>query len=324
VSDAPPKPPPPPPPKPLPRQSTLSPAGQGDKVLFGHYEIVSIIGRGGMAAVYRAVDLHRGWTVAVKRILPQHVTNQVYVARFLNEAELCQQLSHPNIITVYESGVLQGIHYIAMEFLDGRDLAQVIKRCAERGVRLPVDFAVFLAHSLLLALDCAHTARDKEGYPLGIVHCDVSPSNLFISRTGEIKLGDFGIARSASGTASEVVEGKPYYLSPEAIAGFVTPEADLWAAAATLYELLTLHKPFTGKNPDEVFAAICKARPVPVRSLRPDVPEPLSALVSRALSPKPGQRFGTAAAFASALEGQYDERIGTPLAIAAVVRGMFG
>lgn len=324
MPDAPPKPPAPPIPKPIPRQGTLSPQAQGDKVLFGHYEIVSIIGRGGMAAVYRAVDLNRGWTVAVKRILPEHVTNQVFVARFLHEAELCQQLSHPNIITVYESGVLQGIHYIAMEFLDGRDLAQVLRRCAERRIWLPVHFAVYLARTLLSALACAHDAKDPQGFPLGIVHCDVSPSNLFISRTGEIKLGDFGIARSTSGTASAVVEGKPYYLSPEAVAGYVTQEADLWAAAATLYELLTLQKPFTGKGPDEVFAAIVKARPTPVHRVRPDVPPALSELVSRALAPKPKDRFRHAAEFARALAPHDDERIGTPLAIAAVVRGLFG
>jgi serine/threonine-protein kinase len=281
-----------------------------------------------MATVYKAVDLapqRPGRTVAIKRLLPEYAADPTYLSRFLHEAALCQQLTHPNIVSVYESGELEGIHYIAMEYVDGRDLAQILRRCKELEVQLPVDFAVYLARMLLEALDGAHRACGSDGRPLGIVHCDVSPSNLFISRTGEIKLGDFGIARSADAGASlDLVEGKPSYISPEVLDGRITAQADLWAAAATLYELLTLQKPFKGASPSEVFAAILSARHAPVRKLRPEVSKPLSALVDRALSKHPGKRFQTAAEFSEALRPQYDERIGTPLAIAALVRGMFG
>ncbi|MBI5544558.1 MAG: serine/threonine protein kinase [Deltaproteobacteria bacterium] len=310
------------------RGGSPSPGSSGGGIRFGHYEVSSLIGRGGMAAVYRGTALEgrwRGRPVAIKRLLPELVKDEAYVTRFLREAALSQQLSHPYIVTVYESGIVDGAHFIAMELVDGRDLAQVIRRCADLGIRLPVDFAVFLAHVLLEALESAHQAQGPDGTPLGIVHCDVSPSNLFISRTGDIKLGDFGVARSAAaGHSTEIVAGKPYYLSPEVIDGRVGPEADLWAAAATLYELLTLHRPFAGERAEEVFEAICHGRRRPVRELRPEVPEPLAALLERAFSPSTRRRFPTAASFAQELEAHYDERVGTPLGIAAVVRGLFG
>lgn len=291
------------------------------------YRLEARIGRGGMCEVYRATALAGPWegrVVAIKRLLPDMAGNPQAIERFITEADISILLRHPHIVEVVEAGEMAEGYFIAMEHIEGRDLAAILERCRGKKIHLPVDFSVYVVSAILSALEYAHEALSPRGEPLGIVHCDVTPGNVFISRNGEIKLGDFGIARSTSGTASEVVEGKPYYLSPEAIAGYVTAEADRWAAAATLYELLTLHKPFTGKDPDEVFAAICRAKPTPVRALRPDVPEALSALVARALAPKPAQRFPTAAQFAGALEAHYDERIGNPLAIAAVVRGMFG
>ena len=212
-----------------------------------------------------------------------------------------------------------------MELLDGCDLAQIIRRCTELGIRMPVDFAVYLTHVLLDALGAAHLAKGPAGEPLGIVHCDVSPSNLFISRTGEIKLGDFGIARSATaGTTIEIVAGKPHYLSPEVLDGRVTFEADLWAATTTLYEMLTLQKPFEGDTPVEVFNAICHGKYRPLREVCKDVSPALSKLVDRAFSPRPKRRFPDAQSYAAALAAHYDERVGTPLAIAAVVRGLCG
>jgi serine/threonine-protein kinase len=158
------------------------------------------------------------------------------------------------------------------------------------------------------------------------VHCDVSPSNVFISRVGEVKLGDFGVARVRvkSGVRDAVIAGKPYYLSPEATAGEVTHAVDLWATAVVLFELLTLERPFQGNSPQEVFAAIRAGRRAGVRTRRPEVTAGLEAVVDRALAADPRVRFPTAAAFAEALEPHCDERIGTPLAIAALVRGLFG
>ncbi|MGC4121894.1 MAG: serine/threonine-protein kinase [Myxococcales bacterium] len=289
-------------------------------VRFAHFEVHSLIGRGGMAEVFRGVDLEgprRGWPVAIKRLLPEFARDETYVRHFLREAALCQTLSHPHIVTLYESGTWEGVHYIAMELLDGRDLAQVLRRCAERHILLPVDFAVYLTRVLLEALDGAH-AR-------GIVHCDVSPSNLFISRTGEIKLGDFGVARTAlAGESTALVAGKPYYVSPEALDGRVDLRADLWAASVTLYELLTLEWPFTGASVDEVLKSIVYGRYRAARRVRRDLPRALSKLLDRALSPRPDRRFASARELSEALRAHHDELVGTPLAIAAVVRGLFG
>jgi serine/threonine-protein kinase len=187
---------------------------------------------------------------------------------------------------------------------------------------------VYLGKVLLEALSYAHHATGPGGEPLGIVHCDVSPSNLFISRVGEIKLGDFGVARVRVGGTlqggSDEVLGKPYYLSPESLRGDIGPVADLWAATVVLYELLTLERPFTGSTPEEVFGHIRAGRYRPLRSLRPEVPEALEAVIARAFAAGPEARFPSAEAFAQALTPHYDERVGTPLAIAAVVRGLFG
>lgn len=297
--------------------------------VFGNYEILSVLGKGGMAEVYRArvrSGPREGWTVALKRLQPALTRDPESVTLFAREAQLSKQLHHPNIVTVLDAGEMEGIYFIVMELVDGRDLGQILRRCKVRGIPLPLDFAVYLGKVLLEALAYAHTAAGPTGEPLGIVHCDVSPSNLFISRVGEIKLGDFGVSRvlvDGKLQGGEVL-GKPYYLSPESLLGEVSPEADLWAATVVLYELLTLERPFLGGSPDEVFAAIWSRQYRPLRELRPDVPEALEAVVDRAFSAKPAERFPTAEEFAHALTPHYDERVGTPLAIAAVVRGLFG
>jgi serine/threonine-protein kinase len=171
---------------------------------------------------------------------------------------------------------------------------------------------------LLLALSSAHE--------LGIVHCDVSPSNLFVSRMGEFKLGDFGVARSAAAGAAggKVVAGKVHYASPEFARGEVSAAADLWAANAVLYELLTLERPFQGTTAEAVLDSIGRFRYRPPSELRPGISESLEAQIVRAFEKKPALRFPDAFEFAWALFGHYDERIGTPLAIAAVLRGLFG
>jgi eukaryotic-like serine/threonine-protein kinase len=214
--------------------------------------------------------------------------------------------------------------------VDGKDLGAILERCRTRDILLPVDFSVFLVSQLLDALEYAHNARGPSGRRLGIVHCDVSPGNVFISRLGEIKLGDFGIARvralESHGHAREAgVWGKPYYLAPEALLGeSPTPATDLWASAVILYELLTDKRPFHGHTLDELSAAIELARPDSPGDLRPGLPSGLAEVVLTALDHERLRRFGTAREFRSALRPFCDDRIGTPMAIASVVRGLFG
>lgn len=302
---------------------------------FGNYEILSLLGKGGMAEVYRAriVEGPRaGWEVALKRLHPHLSRDKGSIDLFTVEADLSRALEHPNIVKVLEVGVERGVYFIAMELVDGRDLGQLLRKCRDRGIPLPVDFAVFLIRTLLDALAYAHAAVGRDGHPLRLVHCDISPSNLFISRTGEIKLGDFGVARVRAGAlplppeqgVEAEVLGKPYYVSPEALRGEVSQLSDLWAANVMLYECLTLSRPFQGEDPDEVFASIREGRFSPVRDVRPEVSEALAAVVARGFERRREDRHESAAQFAEALAPHCDERIGTPLAIAAVVRGLFG
>jgi serine/threonine-protein kinase len=296
---------------------------------FGHYEILAPLGKGGMAEVVRARTLDGPWAgteVAIKRLLPQLARAPEYVELFAKEAELSIALRHPNIVQTVDVGSIGNVAYMAMEWVDGRDLGQVLRRCRKQGIWLPIDFAVYLTRVLLDALEYAHRAESASGTPLHLVHCDVSPSNVFISRVGEVKLGDFGVARVRvkSGVRDAVVAGKPYYLSPEATAGEVTHGVDLWATAVVLFELLALERPFQGADPTQVFNAIRSGKRARVREKRPEVSPGLEAVLERALAQDARKRFATAADFSAALEPHHDERIGTPLAIAALVRGLFG
>lgn len=294
---------------------------------FGNYEIQALLGRGGMAEVFRARVLsgpRAGWDVALKRLMPKLAADPEYVDQFTSEADLSRFLDHPNIVRVFEAGVLEDVYFMEMEWVDGRDLGQVLRRCKSRGIPLPVDFAVFLARTLLEALAYAHEAKGPTGRPLEIVHCDVSPSNLFISRTGEIKLGDFGVARArVGGGVVGSLHGKPYYVSPEVQDGEITPEADLWATTVTLYELLTGERPFAGTTADQVFEAIRERRYRPASQLRPELSPELDQIIDRGFAKDRAARFSSARDYADALAPLYDERIGNPLAIAAVVRGLF-
>lgn len=293
----------------------------------GNYEILRLLGKGGMAEVFRVRAIagrYKGRELALKRLLPALRKDEEAVRLFTAEAELSRHLHHPNIVQVLDVGHDADDIYIVMDFIDGRDVAQIIKRCRQTNVPWPVDFALYLARVLLEALDYAHHAKGPTGKPLGIVHCDVSPSNFFVSRTGELVLGDFGVARSLIEVGPDQVMGKPFYLSPEAVSGHLNATIDLWAVAVTLYELLTLQRPFLGKTAPEVFQAIRSSTYIPVRNLRPEVPAIVEGLVARAFDVDPAMRFQTAREFADAIAPLYDERVGTPLAIAAVVRGLFG
>lgn len=293
----------------------------------GNYEILRLLGKGGMAEVFRVRATggrYAGRELALKRLLPSLRKDEEAVRLFTAEAELSRHLHHANIVQVLEVGSDADDIYIVMDLIDGRDVAQIIKRCREKKVPWPIDFALYLSQVLLEALDYAHNAKGPTGKPLGIVHCDVSPSNFFVSRTGELVLGDFGVARSLIEVGPDQVMGKPYYLSPEAVEGHLSASVDLWAVAVTLYELLTLQRPFLGKTSAEVFNAIRASRYIPVRELRPDAPAKVEGLIARAFDVDPAMRFQTAREFADEIRALYDERIGTPLAVSAVVRGLFG
>jgi serine/threonine protein kinase len=295
------------------------------------YRIDALIGKGGMAEVYRAVALsgrRAGREVAVKRLLPDLAKVPGYVHLFEQEAEVTRRLRHPGIVEVIETGIAGGTPFIVMDYVDGKNLRQILAQCAARSILLPVDFAVYVAHVVSEALAHAHEGKDEAGRPLGIVHCDVSPSNVFISRLGEIKLGDFGVALragAAPGGPASGAFGKIQYLSPEQIRGAPpTRRSDIFALGAVFFELLTNAPVFPGDDVNEIGQRILKGKLRAPSELRPELPFELDAMVLRCLSPDPADRYPSAAAFAAEVATRYDPAIGTPLAIAAVVRGLFG
>ncbi len=293
------------------------------------YAIQALIGKGGMAEVYLATVLsgpRAGQAVAVKRLLPELARDPGYVALFDQEAEITRRLRHPGIVEVIETGVAGGTPYIVMDYVDGRNLRQILGQCAARSILLPIDFGAYVAHAVSEALAHAHAGKDQAGRPLGIVHCDVSPSNVFISILGEIKLGDFGVALTpGAGRAGAGAFGKIHYLAPEQLRGErPTPRTDIFALGAVFFELLTNEPEFPGRRIDEVGQRILSGRLRAPSELRPEVPFELDEMVLRCLSPDPADRFPSAAAFAAEIGARYDPAVGTPLAIAAVVRGLFG
>lgn len=294
---------------------------------FGNYEILSLIGRGGMAEVYRAQAAsgrHAGKGVALKRLLPAHAQDLAYVDLFTGEADLGRWLDHPNIVRLLDAGVIDETYFIAMEYVDGRDLASILYRCQELRVVLPVEFAVYIANCILEALAYAHAAFSPTGTHLRLVHCDVTPSNVFVSKTGEIKLGDFGVARARAVVGDGQSYGKPSYLAPEQIEGVeVNPRVDLWAAAVILYEMLAGRRPFRGESPERIAEEILKARPVPLPDLRPEVPQGLWEALDTAFQRDPEARFQTAEYFLEALEPFANPQMGNALGISSVVRGLF-
>jgi serine/threonine protein kinase len=293
------------------------------------YALEALVGKGGMAEVYRAVPRagpSAGRAVAVKLLLPELARDAAYVALFQQEAALTRRLRHPAVVEVLEAGFAGGTPFISMEYVDGRNLKEILAQCATRRILLPVDFAAYVAHVIAQALAYAHEGRDGEGRPLGIVHCDVSPSNVFISRLGEIKLGDFGVALTMGArSAGQGAFGKIHYLAPEQIRGErPTARSDLFALGAVLFELLTNTRAFPGRDVNEVGQRILAGERRPPSALRAEVSPALDALVASCLELDPARRVPSASAFAAAIAARYDPAIGTPLAIAAVVRGLFG
>jgi len=293
------------------------------------YDLTALAGRGGMAEVWRATAREgplAGRVVAVKRLLPELAADPEYVELFQREAAVTRRLHHPAVVEVLDAGVADGAPYLVMDYVDGKNLREVLAQCTGRRILLPLDFGAYLGHVLAQALDHAHAGVDRQGVPLHLVHCDVSPSNVFISRLGEVKLGDFGVTLTpgaAKGGAGAL--GKIHYLAPEQIRGQpVGPRTDLFALGAVLFELLTDQKAFPGATVDEVGQRILRGALRAPSEVRPEVPFELDALVLRCLAPRDEDRWESAAALAAELATRYDPAVGTPLAIAAVVRGLFG
>src|SRR5262245_32550917 len=192
---------------------------------FGRYQLLERLAIGGMAEVFRAkISSSHGFekVLVIKRILPHLAADPSFVAMFIDEAKLTAQLTHPKIVQILDFGDVAGQYFIALEFVDGFDALALLRTCAQKRVHIPRPLAVFVISEMLEALDYAHNARDMEGKTMHIVHRDISPSNIFISKRGDVKLGDFGIAhaqRRESKTQAGTLKGKYGYMSPEQVSG---------------------------------------------------------------------------------------------------------
>ena len=269
---------------------------------FGQYEILERIASGGMAELYKAKRTGvEGFQkiVAIKKILPHLADDEEFVTMFADEAKLAAQLNHPNIIHIYDLGKIQaGGYFIAMEYVDGRDLRAIQQAGRELGVPLPVPLAVYIASKVASALDYAHRRRDAEGHELNIVHRDVSPQNILISYEGDIKLCDFGIAKAASKaskTQSGALKGKIQYMSPEQAWGKpIDRRSDLFSLGVVLHELLTGERLFHGDTDINILEKVRVAEIAPPSRANPEVPQNLDAVVLKALAREPDDRYANA------------------------------
>src|SRR6188474_785840 len=254
-------------------------------VFDGRYRIIRKLGAGGMADVYLAEDQELGRRVAIKILNDRHAADDSFIERFRREAKNAAGLSHPNIVSIYDRGEAEGTYYIAMEYLDGRSLKELI---VGRGPA-PIKTAIDYARQILAAIGFAHKH--------GIVHRDIKPHNVLVSPEGRLKVTDFGIARSGASQMTEVgsIIGTAQYLSPEQARGApVDQTSDLYSVGVVLYEMLTGQVPFTGDTPLEIAMKHISAIPEPPSSIRPDIPEDLDLIVLRALGKTPEERYPSA------------------------------
>ncbi len=268
---------------------------------FGQYTLLERIAVGGMAEVWKArMKGVEGFqkTVAIKKILPHLTDSSDFVTMFIDEAKLAAQLNHNNIIHIYDLGKLGDDYYIAMEFVDGKDLRSILNTAREKSQPLPLGLALLIASRLSSALDYAHRMKDFEGRALGLVHRDVSPQNVLISFEGDIKLCDFGIVKAvskASKTQMGALKGKLQYMSPEQAWGRpVDARSDIFSLGSLLFEMLTGRRLFAGDSEMSVLDAVREGRIQAPRDLDPRLPLEVNNLVLHALAKGPDERFASA------------------------------
>ena len=280
---------------------------------FGRYELVSRLSYGGMAETWRAKLLGAAGVtkpVLIKKILAAYADNEAFISMFITEARISATLSHGNIAQVYDFGKVGDEYFLAMEYVDGKQLDRIVKRAQRSGLfALPPQLATFIALEMCRGLHYAHTRKDENGNPLGLVHRDIAPDNVLVSYEGQVKIVDFGIAKAKANalrsttTAPGVVKGKYLFFSPEQARGEqVDARTDVWATGIVLYELLCGRLPAEGPEHAVIPRLINGEFPRP-RDLLPELPAELDDITMRALALRRGERFQSSHEFGEALAG---------------------
>ena len=276
----------------------------------GRYELLRRVAAGGMGEIFLA--RMRGAAgfekrVIIKTILPHLAEEEEFIEKFLDEGRIVVQLTHGNIVPVFDMGEEHGEFFIAMEYIPGRDVRDLIKRAEARGETLSQPIALHVIAETCKGLGYAHRKRDERDHPLGLVHRDVSPSNVLISSEGEVKLIDFGIARATtklSRTVSGRIQGKFSYMSPEQASGReVDARSDIFSVGVMLYEMLTGQRPFDGESDLETLDRVRSAEFDAPSVLNAQVPEEIDAIVARAMARDVSQRYSTIDAMQAELLG---------------------
>ena len=301
---------------------------------FGRYTLFDFIGRGGMAEIYLArvkTDSGASRLAVIKLILPEYADHKAFADQLVFEAKLAARLDHPNVVQVFDLGRESGRLYIAMDYIEGIDLATLLRQCARRELALPGNFATTFVVEVLRGLDHAHRRTGDAGEALGVVHRDVSPSNVLVSLEGEVKLCDFGIAHANdavdAGAIADALVGKAGYMAPEHARGEpVDARADVFAAGVILWELLSGRRMYR-KGGAESLLDVARAAQIPAFQAThlPEV-DRIRGIVERALAPNKDERYPTAAAFQRDLEAwaRANRLLGSPLRLGEWLTDTFG
>jgi len=299
---------------------------------FGRYVVESRLAAGGMGEVWLATA--RGPAgfqkrVVIKTVLPELVEKPGYTQMLVREASLTSQLDHPNIVHVFDLGCVDGVNYIAMEYLAGRSLAQMLRRAQEAHHHLPVPVVLAMAASSCDGLQYAHDYIDDSGQALGLLHRDISPSNIMLTFTGRVALLDFGVATAATEpykTRSGALKGKFHYLAPERIRGETTDRrSDIYSLGVVLYQCLALRWPFHARNDFELLQKIVHQAPLPLRHYAPWIPSQLEDIVLHAMAGQPDDRYAEAGDLGQALR-HYLRGLGgmtPPVELSGYLAGLF-
>ena len=290
-------------PPPAPPEPPSPPYGGTDESMeeFGNYYLLEKVAVGGMAELFKARqrgvhDFEK--IVAIKRILPHLSDNDEFVRMFIDEAKLAAQLTHPNICQIFDLGRAMGFYYIAMEFVDGRDLRSLLRKVREYRLPVPEPIAAAVTMKVASALDYAHRKRGINDKELKLVHRDISPQNILISYEGAVKLVDFGIAKAATKstqTMAGALKGKLLYMSPEqALGGALDGRSDIYSLGLVLFELLTGERCFQADSELGVLEKVRMGKVQEVRSVNPAVTPEMAAIVNKALNRDVDHRYVSA------------------------------